>query len=185
MKFIVLAFLITVCLSGRVCLKKGWVLEWSYSDGVNIDFVLTLTEDTWNSYGWVGIGFQYVDEENEGMENADINNFILGSNPTDNFADESGLPPPDTDFGATDNILNPVLDQANYRYTWSRPIDSQDGKYDKIYTKDSELIILWACGQMSSGTQIKHLTSNRDKFTITLSEDANIDCTDSFLQINY
>ncbi|OMJ88844.1 hypothetical protein SteCoe_9146 [Stentor coeruleus] len=174
MKYLLILCLLGLALSGRICLPKGWTLEWSFPDSLNIDFKLTLLSDTLDEFGWVGIGLKY-DEDGSGMTGADINNFILTDNPSDRYAESNGEPTLDTDLGGDDNIINPVYDSATFTYTWSRLVVSGD-VYDKEYIKDDPYQLLWACGQMSGDVQLKHDSDNRDIIDIVLSEDFDKDC---------
>ena len=181
MKFLILSCLLVLCLAGEVCLPKGWVLTWDFSGTGTIDFTLTIDQHSWLTYQWVGIGFKYTDEE-EGMTGADINNIILNEMPEDRFAEYNGMPVPDIEYdGGQDNIQNASLD--NLVYSWSRPVDSGDG-YDKIYVQDAEMRVLWACGKVMNGVQMKHMVGDRDVTTVVLSNDYSSDCADSFLQLN-
>ena len=178
---IIFSCLLALGLAGQVCLPKGWVLTWDFPSTSTIEFSLTIDQYTWTNYQWVGIGFKYPDEE-EGKVGADINNIILNEMPGDSFAEHNGAPVPDIELpGGEDNILNPSL--QDMVYSWSRPVDSGDG-YDKVYVEDAEISVLWACGKVLNGVQVKHTDSDRDATTVVLSEDYSSGCSDAFLQIN-
>ena len=62
-------------------------------------------------------------------------------------------------------------------------MDSGDG-YDKNYVEDAEISVLWACGKVLNGVEVKHADSDRDVTTVVLSENYSSGCSDTFLQIN-
>ena len=180
MKILVLSVLIVSCLAGKACLPKGWTLEWEYPDDKNVQFSLTLNEETLDDYDWVGIGFKYQDDQ-DAMIGADINNFILEDDgPTDRYATINGLPSLDVEIGGEDNIIDPSYSEPTY--VWTRPIDSQD-EYDKVYAPESPMRVLWACGQVMGVVQCKHDDDDRDTMDITL-DDGSYGCDDSFVQLN-
>lgn len=166
--------MLELALSGRICLPKGWTLEWSFPDSSNISFKLVLLSETLDEFGWVGIGLKYSDD-GSGMKGADINNFILTDIPSDRYAESNGEPILDTDLGGLDNIISPSFDAAAFTYTWTRPVVSGD-IYDKEYIKDDTYQLLWACGQMSGVEQLKHESDNRDIIDIILSDEFDMDC---------
>lgn len=172
----ILFFLYTVH-SGSVCLPKGWELSWTFTTSSTIQFTLTLPESISPKYQWVGIGFKYSSDEKNSMVGADINNIILGSNPIDSYAQCNCMPTADTELSGTDDTKNAYYDISNLIYTWERPIDSGDS-YDKIYKKDEELNLLWACGKVISGIQMRHMVPDRGTISIILSENFNLPCSD-------
>jgi hypothetical protein len=109
-------------LSGRICLDRGWVIEWTFPDDLNINFSLALNQATLDEYGWVGISFKYIEGEEDGMASADINNFILRELPIDSYADDYGPPSSDEEFGGTADIVTSAWDNLLYVYTWRRLI---------------------------------------------------------------
>lgn len=179
MKFIVLSCLILVSLAGEACLPKGWVLKWVFPDEETIEFSLEIDADTWDNYGWVGIGFKYPDDASA-MIGADINNFILNELPTDRYAVINGLPSLDIDIGGTNDISDASLD--GYTYTWKRPVNSGD-EFDKVYIKNDPMRVLWACGQVDGVVQKKHDGDDRDTLDIVLSDDFEISCDEAFIQL--
>ena len=166
--------------AGEVCLPKTWVLSWTYPDDSTIEFVLLLDEATWVDYEWVGIGFKYP-EEMTGMTGADMTNIILNELPTDRYSDFNEVPELDIDLGGTDDVVEPTVEGLGY--TWKRPIDSGD-QYDKVYVVGANLRLLWACGQVDGGVQVKHLDYDRGTVDIVLSEEFYHGCEESFLQLN-
>ncbi|OMJ82536.1 hypothetical protein SteCoe_16768 [Stentor coeruleus] len=179
MKLFILCSVISLALSGRVCLPKSWILEWSFPDDSHIDFSLTLDSQTLSSYDWVGIGFKYI-TDGDGMDKADINNFFLTSIPVDSYALISAQPCLDTYFGGTEDILNAVYDSTTLVYTWTREIDSGD-IYDKVYTEGCSMKLLWACGMVDAyGEQLMHLDDDKEMIDIILSADYDYGCVTEF-----
>ncbi|OMJ83847.1 hypothetical protein SteCoe_15148 [Stentor coeruleus] len=174
MNYLLISCLLIQAFSGRICLSIGWTLEWSFPDSSNIDFKLILISDTIDNFGWVGIGLKY-DEEEIGMANADITNFILTDLPTDQYSESNSEPIYDIDIGGNENIINPLYDKKTFTYTWTRPINSGD-IYDKEHIENDSYQLLWACGQMSEDIPLKHERENRDTVNIELSEEFDKDC---------
>ena len=179
MKLILILVLSVLSNAGRICLPKGWILEWTFPTTQEVSFKLTLDAETSANYGWVGIGFKYVMDPS-GMIGSDIANLIFAGELSDRYANLNGLPPKDTDLGGTEDLLNPVGTWENdaWVYTWSREVDSGD-KYDKLYIIGNEYIVLWARGMMSDdGVQMKHFTVDRSLDMITLNADFDEGCED-------
>ena len=170
-------FSLSTAYSGSVCLPKGWELSWTFTTSDTIEFVLNLPESISPKYQWVGIGFKYLTDEKRSMTGSDMNNIILGSNPVDSYAECNCIPTKDTDLSGTDDTRNAYYDTSNLKYTWERPLDSGDS-YDKVYKKDEELELLWACGKVVSGIQVRHMVPDRGTISITLSEDFRLPCSD-------
>ncbi|OMJ88843.1 hypothetical protein SteCoe_9145 [Stentor coeruleus] len=177
MKNAILLCLLGVAFSGRICLEKDWILEWSFSDEETINFKLVLDQKTLDMFGWVGIGLKYA-EDGSGMTGSDINNFILTDLPSDRYAAEEGLPEYDEDLGGDNNIHDPIWDAATFTYSWSRPVISGD-IYDKEYIKDNQYKLLWAAGVMMGDTQMKHFVGDRAMEDIVLSDSFDEGCEES------
>ena len=116
---------------------------------------------------------------------ADVNFFHINEIPTDRYTERLGEPEYDICFGALDNIINATVDASTYSYTWTRPIDANDGIYDQVYTKGKDIQLLWACGQCDDeGNAMLHEKEDRGKFNITLSDEFEYECSTNFLQFN-
>lgn len=177
MRLVLSLLLLSFVQAGKVCLPKGWVLEWTFPTTTTVAFKLALDEDTSANYGWAGIGFKYT-QDYPGMIGADIANLIFEGDRTDRFSIINGLPELDIDLGGTDDLVNLIGEfQDNaWVFTWTRPVNSGD-EYDKIYTIGDDYILLWACGLVSEeGIQLKHFTGDRSLVPITLTADFEFDC---------
>ena len=186
MKVLLISLLLVCSLGGKVCLPKGWILEWTFYRTSEIGFKLTIDEHTWENYGWVGIGIKEASAA-VGMVGSDITNIIIGGEKTDRFSTVNGLPQLDVELGGTDDILNPTerFENGQHGFTWTKKMDTLD-RYDTLYVQGRDYNLLWACGDVMNGVQMKHFTVDRDRLIITLDEDYEKDCEDSepFLMTN-
>jgi hypothetical protein len=169
LKFIIALALVAGIHGGKVCLPKGWVLEWTFLDQEEIGFKLVLDAGTSENYGWVGIGFKYEEEAGVAMVGADITNIIFEDIFTDRIALTNGMPDEDVKCGGTDDNH---MTTASYidgirTFSWVRPLSSGD-QYDKEYIIGKEYKLLWATGDVINGIQMKHFTVDRDVTLITL-----------------
>ena len=180
MKALIFLTFVTLGLAGRICLPKGWVLQWTFPKDDKVSFKLTLDDATTANFGWAGIGFKYFGESSPAMKGADIANFIFDDKMTDRYAVTNGLPELDIELGGEDDLINTVaeLEDDHYVFRWTRKVDSQD-KFDKVYTVGNDYTLLWACGDVVDGIQMKHFTTNRSTAIITLSDDFDKDCEDT------
>ena len=185
MNFILFSLLVTASFAGSMCLGKGWVLSWAFNGGGYVDFTLALTADTFENYGWAGIGFKQSDDT-AGMRKSDIVAFVFSEEVTDRYALGDQEPDFDVDLGGTDDVTSVTFDQSTYTYTWQKPMFSPDPCEfcDRDYIQDYEYSLLWACGQYLDGVMEKHDMTDRELILITLSDDFNSPCTDSFLALN-
>ena len=186
MKLLVLVCLISCSLAAKVCLPYDTVVEWTFTDNSTVTFTYTITKDTWDNYQWGGIGFKYLDDGPQ-MYGADIHFLEYGKLTEDRYAHFNGKPLLDTVYDAHEDNFDRTLSEITLTYTWSKPVDSQDGVYDKVYTKDSALIFMWARGTISGAhgsDPDKHSDENVGSFEIVFSEDYTRDCSESFLQRN-
>ena len=184
MNYFLIAFVFQAALAGKVCIPKHWTFEWWQFEEGFIQFTLYLYQETYDNYGWVGIGFQYPDD-GAGMTNSDLVNIFLGSTPEDFYSAYSGMPRADVELGGNSNLKDIIYDEHSLVYSWKRPIDSHDFKFDKVYQKDSNMTLLWACGTVTEGHQDKHAKEDHGKIDITLSYEFLHDCLQNeFLQLN-
>lgn len=187
MKILLISLFAICAFAGRVCLPKGWIFEWTIFRDNEIGFKLTLDEYTCKHYGWVGIGLK-LSSEAVGMINSDIANLIFNGEKTDRFAYTNGMPALDTDLGGTEDLLNPTESEENglFVFSWTKKLNTGD-EYDAVYIEGESYNLLWACGDMHDGVQLKHFTVDRDRTIITLSQDYDSGCEEidsSFIQIN-
>ncbi|OMJ76965.1 hypothetical protein SteCoe_23551 [Stentor coeruleus] len=169
LKFIIALVLIAGIQGGKVCLPKGWVLEWTFPTLKEIGFKLTLDADTSANFGWVGVGFKYESEAGIAMVGADITNIIFDDTFSDRVALTNGMPDEDKKYKGTDDLygLSSTFEDGIRTFTWVRPANSGDDK-DKIYTIGKVYKLLWACGDVIDGIQMKHFTVDRDVTLLTL-----------------
>lgn len=177
LKFIIALALVAGIHGGKICLPKGWLLEWNFLDQDEIGFKLILDADTSENYGWVGIGFKYEEEIGVAMVGADITNIVFDDAFTDRIALINGMPEEDIKYGGTDDNH---MTTASYvdgirTFSWARPLISGD-QNDKIYTIGKVYKLLWARGDVIDGIQMKHFTVDRDVTLITLDSEFSSGC---------
>lgn len=175
MVFISILLLPLMTYAATICLPKGWKFSWTFSSTDEISFTLKLAQETLDSYQWVGVGFRSTGNENSGMTGADIINILTGPEVLDSYATCNCQPTKDTELSGEDNLSNVSYDQELLEYRWTKPINSQDPN-DMIYTQDSFAYLLWACGKIKDGVQLRHLVPDRGIVKVQLSENYTKDC---------
>ena len=81
-------------------LGQGLGVSWAFNGGGYVDFTLALTADTFENYGWAGIGFKQSDDT-AGMRKSDIVAFVFSEEVTDRYALGDEEPDFDVDLGGT------------------------------------------------------------------------------------
>lgn len=170
-----LLYILKGCFAGFVCLENDWVLEWTFASEDLVKFDLKLTSKTLSKFQWVAVGFKYPDDT---IINTDIVKIVIGEDPVDAYARCDCAPETDISLNGEDNIIQPVYDEAEMKYSWIKPVNALE-EYDKFYRKDSEMKVIWASGKIIRGIMMKHMVPDRGSTYIVLSEDFAKDCITS------
>ena len=178
------AFLLFCCalvsLASKLCLKNGWSIHWELT-GNTIKFTLVIDQETYDTSGYVGLGYQKLDETGS-MAGADIDNIMIKDQKiSDTYAESNSAPVLDSDSNGKNDISNVVINGLKYK--WEKPLDSGDGDLDHVFIKDAEIRLLWAHGEVQDGMQVYHGMENRGVEKIVLSNDFTSGCDSSFLEL--
>ena len=159
---------------GVVYLPKDMILRWNFTDSSYINFSLEISQSTYDTFDWAGLGFKYTDAIS-GMYYADLVNIIFGQPIQDCYGVKNMIPPPDEGLGGTNDLEGFVTEFTDTGVTssWGRKFVTDDVKNDMKFEVDAEYRLLWAVGPLDEITkiQLKHKISGRGTINIVLSQD--------------
>ena len=168
--FLTIALVIT-CNAGSVQLTEKLFLEWTFAVADKIQFTYTVDNSLKEDYGWVGVGLQKPGTS--GMTDSDIVNIIFGSDGVDSWAKSSSRPEADTSLtDGAENLENFTTTEGDTSvvFTWERALVTGD-EWDHEIQEGQEFSIIYAWGKVDdNGKQLQHLTGNRGKKVVELSE---------------
>ena len=159
---------------GIVYLPKEMILSWKFPRHGYVSFELRVPQAVYDEYGYVGLGFKYVDDIS-GMYYADLINIKFREPIEDCYGIKNIVPRTDRSLGGESNLENANTDVTpdGIKVYWERKLITDDRENDMEFVIGDKYRLLWAAGYIDEVTreQLRHTTKDRGTINIELSDD--------------